>query len=187
MSCPINIGPVRVQDYSNDHWHVSLTINDLDYLGRWYSKTWRTAQINGHHIKNEIGSPDCINAAKAYIKEMKHEYAQEKAGHSISWDFDNRVPIAEMLREAAEKLKAKLKKGIVVLASVSPNKALLVAASTQESLSADKIIREVSRLAGGSGGGRWDFAQGGTSQSSKVSPALEKLPLIVSQLLHKNR
>ncbi|MFQ6067202.1 MAG: DHHA1 domain-containing protein, partial [bacterium] len=94
---------------------------------------------------------------------------------------------APVLRATAEKLKAKLKKGIVVLASVSRDKAFLVAASTQKSLSADKIIREVSHLAGGSGGGRWDFAQGGTSQPSKVSSALEKLPLIVNQLLHKNR
>lgn len=114
------------------------------------------------------------------------EEAEEIGGVKVvSGKWDNLS--AEMLREVAEKLKAKLKKGIVVLASVSPNKAFLVAASTQESLSADKIIREVSRLAGGSGGGRWDFAQGGTSESLKVSPALEKLSLIVSQLLHKNR
>ncbi len=103
----------------------------------------------------------------------------------VSGKWDNLS--AEMLREAAEKLKAKLKKGIVVLASVSPDKAILVAASTQKSLSADKIIKEVSRLAEGSGGGRWDFAQGGTSHPLKVSSALEKLPLIVNQLLPKHR
>ena len=104
----------------------------------------------------------------------------------VSGKWDNLS--APMLREAAEKLKTKLKKGIVVLASVSPNKAFLVAASTQKGLSADKIIKEVCRLAGGSGGGRWDFAQGGTSQSSKVSRALEKVPLIVEKyvLLTKN-
>ncbi len=103
----------------------------------------------------------------------------------VSGKWDNLS--AEMLREAAEKLKAKLKKGIVVLASVSPDKAFLVAASTQRNLSADKIIKEVSRLTGGSGGGRWDFAQGGTLHPLKVSSALEKLPLIVNQLLPKNR
>jgi len=114
------------------------------------------------------------------------EEAKEIGGVKVvSGKWDNLS--AGMLREVAEKLKAKLKKGIVVLASVSPNKAFLVAASTQESLSADKIIREVSRLAGGSGGGRWDFAQGGTSESLKVSPALEKLSLIVSQLLRQPR
>ncbi len=103
----------------------------------------------------------------------------------VSGKWDNLS--AEMLREAAEKLKAKLKKGIVVLASLRPNKALLVAASTQKTLSADKVIKEVCRLAEGSGGGRWDFAQGGTSHPLTVSSALEKLPLIVNQLLPKNR
>ena len=123
-----------------------------------------------------------INLEMTKMLEGAQEIGKVKV---VSGKWDN-LP-AEMLRETAEKLKAKLKKGIVVLASVTPNKAFLVAASTQESLSADKIIREVSRLAGGSGGGRWDFAQGGTSQPSKVSSALEKLPLIVNQLLPKNR
>ena len=85
------------------------------------------------------------------------------------------------LDQTAEKLKAKLEKGVVVLASVSPNKAFLVAVSTEKSLSADKIIKEVSHLAGGSGGGRWDFAQGGTSQGSKVQKALDKVPSIVEK------
>ncbi len=123
-----------------------------------------------------------INLEMTKMLEGAQEMGKVKV---VSGKWDN-LP-AEMLRETAEKLKAKLKKGVVVLASVTPNKAFLVAASTQESLSADKIIREVSRLAGGSGGGRWDFAQGGTSQPSKVSSALEKLPLIVNQLLPQNR
>jgi len=91
----------------------------------------------------------------------------------------------EVLREGAEKIKNRLEEGIVVLASVSRNKAFLVAASTKKSLPANKIIKEVASLADGNGGGRWDFAQGGTSHPSKVSSALEKLPLIVKKLLHQ--
>jgi len=91
---------------------------------------------------------------------------------------------SEVLREGAEKIKSRLEEGIVVLASIGENKAFLVAASTQKSLPANQIIKEVTSLAGGNGGGRWDFAQGGTSHPSKVSSALEKLPLIVNKLLH---
>jgi alanyl-tRNA synthetase len=89
----------------------------------------------------------------------------------------------EILRQTAEKLKVKLKKGIVVLASVVQEKALLVVASTQKELSADEIIKEVCRIAGGNGGGRWDFAQGGTSLPHKVDQALKEVPLIIEKIL----
>lgn len=89
----------------------------------------------------------------------------------------------EIIRETAEKLKARLKKGIVVLASIAREKAFLVVASTQKELPADEIIKEVCRIAGGSGGGRWDFAQGGTSSPHKVDQALEEVSLIIEKIL----
>lgn len=90
---------------------------------------------------------------------------------------------SEILRQTAERLKAKLKKGIVVLASIAQRKAFLVVASNQKKLPADKIIKEVCRIAGGSGGGRWDFAQGGTSLPHKVGQALKEVPLIIERIL----
>jgi len=90
---------------------------------------------------------------------------------------------SEVLRETAEKLAAKLKEGIVVLASIVGDKAFLVAASTQKNLPANKIIKEVCQVTGGSGGGRWDFAQGGTSSLEKIDEALKEVPLIVERLL----
>ena len=89
----------------------------------------------------------------------------------------------EVLRETAEKLKDRLKEGVVVLASVTTNKVFLVAASTQKNLPANKIIKEICQIAGGSGGGRWDFAQGGTSSPEKIDEALKEVPLIVGRLL----
>ncbi|RLE10860.1 alanine--tRNA ligase [Candidatus Aerophobetes bacterium] len=92
---------------------------------------------------------------------------------------------SEVLRETAERLRDRLKEGIVVLASGSQKKSFLVAASTEKSLPANQILREVARLAGGNAGGRWDFAQGGTSQISKVDQALRKLPEIVERFLNQ--
>jgi len=90
----------------------------------------------------------------------------------------------EILREAAERIRDKFKKAIVILSSVQRNKVFLVATSTEKDLPANKILKEISLLAGGSAGGRWDFAQGGTSYSSKLDQALEKLPLIIKRFLH---
>ncbi len=91
----------------------------------------------------------------------------------------------EVLRETAERLAAKLKEGVVVLASAAGNKAFLVVASTQKNFPANKIIKEVCQIAGGSGGGRWDFAQGGTSSPEKIDEALKEVPLIVERLQDK--
>lgn len=99
----------------------------------------------------------------------------------VTGEWQNLSP--EILRQTAEKLKVKLKKGIVVLASIVQEKALLVVASTQKELPADEIIKEVCRIAGGSGGGRWDFAQGGTSLPHKVDQALKEVPLIIEKIL----
>jgi len=90
---------------------------------------------------------------------------------------------AEILRETAEKLKARLERGVVALASIIGNKAFMVVASTQKDLPADKIIKKVCQIAGGSGGGRWDFAQGGTSSPEKVDKALKEILTIVKNNL----
>jgi len=99
----------------------------------------------------------------------------------VTGEWHNLSP--EILRQTAEKLKLKLKKGIVVLASIAQKKAFLIVASNQKELSADKIIKEVCRIAGGSGGGRWDFAQGGTSSPETVGQALKEVPLIIEKIL----
>lgn len=103
----------------------------------------------------------------------------------VSGKWDDVDP--EVLREAAEKLRDRLKRGIVILASVSQDKALLVATSTHKSLPANLAIKEITQLAGGDGGGRWDFAQGGTSYPSRVEVALAKLPRIVRNLTGPNK
>ena len=91
----------------------------------------------------------------------------------------------EALRDAAEKIRDKLRDSVVVLASISLNKAFLVATSTLKEVPANKVIKKVSLLAGGSGGGRWDFAQGGTSQINKVEEALSRVPEIVKEILNE--
>ncbi|MBA7495267.1 Alanine--tRNA ligase [subsurface metagenome] len=88
----------------------------------------------------------------------------------------------EVLREAAEKLRGKLRRGIVILASVFQDKALLVAASTHKNLPANLMVKELAQLVGGNGGGRWDFAQGGTSSPQKVDEALKQVPVIIERL-----
>ncbi len=87
-----------------------------------------------------------------------------------------------MLRDLADRLKDKLKSGVVVLGSVSGPKALLIVSVTKDlegRCHAGDIIRQLAAEVGGSGGGRPDMAQAGGTQPENLDKALEKVYEIV--------
>ena len=90
------------------------------------------------------------------------------------------------LRNLADELKAKLEKGVVVLASSDGNKVTLVAAVTSNlvpKLHAGKIVKEISTIVGGSGGGRPEMAEAGGKDTSKIGEALNAVSVIVGKAL----
>jgi alanyl-tRNA synthetase len=81
------------------------------------------------------------------------------------------------LRELADKLKEKLKSGIVVLGSVKGPKAFLIVLVTKDltdRFHAGSVIKQIAPTVGGSGGGRPDMAQAGGTQPEKLDEALQK-------------
>jgi len=92
---------------------------------------------------------------------------------------------SKVLRQAVEKLRNRLGEAVVALASSDERRAFIVVTSTREDLPANELIKGISSLAGGSGGGRWDFAQGGTSHPEKLDEALKSLPDIVRKIIKK--
>lgn len=93
----------------------------------------------------------------------------------------------ETLRNMADMFRDKLKSGIVVLGSAMDEKANFIAAVTKDlaykGAHAGNIVKEVARIAGGSGGGRPELAQAGGKDVAKLEEALEKaLGIIENQL-----
>lgn len=93
----------------------------------------------------------------------------------------------ETLREAADKLRDKLTNGVVVLASQNGEKINFVATASKEAISqgvhSGNLVREVSKIAGGKGGGRPNMAQAGATDPSKINEALERaLEILKSQI-----
>jgi alanyl-tRNA synthetase len=81
------------------------------------------------------------------------------------------------LRGLLDRFKDKLRSGVVVLASVSDGKVMLIAGVTQDltkRFHAGNLIKQVSAVVGGSGGGRPDMAQAGGSQPENLDAALAK-------------
>ncbi|MBW1785762.1 MAG: alanine--tRNA ligase [Deltaproteobacteria bacterium] len=87
------------------------------------------------------------------------------------------------LRESADQLKDKLKSGIVLLGAKNEGKAMLVCVVTADLMDrfkAGDIIRELSKIIGGKGGGRPDMAQGGGGKPEALGDALAALSELIS-------
>ncbi len=83
------------------------------------------------------------------------------------------------LRDFGDKLRDRLRSGIILLGSRADGKAMLLCLVTKDLTDryhAGKIIKSIAPLVGGSGGGRPDMAQAGGPKPELLEQALEKLP-----------
>ena len=89
------------------------------------------------------------------------------------------------LREAADKLRNKIPKSVVVLISVAGDKIPMVVArsKTEESIDARDIMKHLVNQLGGSGGGRPDFAQGGAENLEDIDIALSSISELLLSLV----
>jgi alanyl-tRNA synthetase len=90
------------------------------------------------------------------------------------------------LRNLADELKAQLERGVVVLATSGPEKVSLVASVTTNltpKVHAGKMVKEISAIVGGSGGGRPEMAEAGGKDPSRLSEALQAVRAFVAGAL----
>ena len=90
------------------------------------------------------------------------------------------------LRTLIDNLRNKLGSGVVVLGSVSDGKVALIVGVTKDLTSrvqAGKIIAEVAKKVGGSGGGRPDLAEAGGKDSGALDAALAESYTVVEKLI----
>jgi alanyl-tRNA synthetase len=88
------------------------------------------------------------------------------------------------LRDMADRLRDRLKSGIVVLAAAQGEKAMLLAVVTKDLVGrfhAGNIIKQLAPIVGGGGGGRPDFAQAGGKDPTKLDAAVEAAYAIVGE------
>jgi alanyl-tRNA synthetase len=81
------------------------------------------------------------------------------------------------LREVADRIKEKLRSGLIVLGARKDDKVMLLCVVTEDLVhrfKAGEVIRRLSEMVGGKGGGRADMAQGGGNKPEKLGLALEE-------------
>jgi alanyl-tRNA synthetase len=92
----------------------------------------------------------------------------------------------DALRGLSDSLKARIKSGVVVLASANDGKVQIVVAVTPDltgRIKAGQIVKEIAPIVGGGGGGRPDFAEAGGKQPEKIDEMLKASEAVVERLL----
>ena len=92
----------------------------------------------------------------------------------------------DALRNLTDALKAQLKSGVILIASVSDGKVQVVVSVTPDltaRVKAGQIVKELAPIVGGGGGGRPDFAEAGGKQPEKIDEMLKASEAVLAKLL----
>ncbi len=134
-----------------------------------------------------------LDAAKKHALAMERELAKNEAASLLGKveeikgvkvlaariSSDNQA----VLREMADFLRDKLQSGIVVLGAVSADRPVFIATVTPDLVAkgynAGDIVKQVSQIAGGGGGGKANFAQAGGKDKNKLDEALRLVKSLI--------
>jgi alanyl-tRNA synthetase len=157
--------------------------------------TVRNLQESAHLLREKPeGLSQRIGRLLAEIKGLEREIEQLKGRLSAASAADASAEVQSIhgvsvlvkrveadspaaLRELLDHFKDRIRSGVMVLGSVSNGKVLLIAGVTPDltkRFHAGHLIKQVSAVVGGSGGGRPDMAQAGGSQPENLDAALAK-------------
>jgi alanyl-tRNA synthetase len=126
------------------------------------------------------------------IEDLKGKLAARDSGDLMGRvqkikDVDVLVSLVEAsdvktLRDFGDKLRDRIRSGIILLGGRAEGKAILLCLVTKDLTGryhAGKIIQAIAPIVGGSGGGRPEMAQAGGPKSEHLEEALAKLPEIL--------
>jgi len=94
------------------------------------------------------------------------------------------VDSAKELRESADRIRDNLKSGVILLGAVKEDRAMLICMVTKDLVgrfNAGDIIRQLSAIVGGKGGGRPDMAQGGGNRPEDLKKALKEFEVLIEK------
>ncbi|MBM0045760.1 alanine--tRNA ligase [Anaerococcus sp. mt242] len=129
--------------------------------------------------KDEIKRLKCSSNKDVY-KDLEKSIENKDNVNIVIHKFDNAT--MDELRDYENRLKNNYENLLLVFASVIDDK-IIFTVTVDDNLTdrydAGKIVREISQLAGGNGGGKKNFAQAGGKDISKVDDALSRAHEII--------
>lgn len=140
-----------------------------------FFKEWKNLKKENERLKIEL--------AEARVKAMISEAVNINGLKVISKKIPH-ADVDELIKVGSE--FAKNKEMVAILASDLEGVKLVVAAGEQAQrlgVNSGKIVREISKIVGGGGGGKQGIAQGGGIDTDKIEEALEKGVEIVRETI----
>lgn len=129
-----------------------------------------------------------LDKERKRISEVERELARKAAGPLLSQVevikginvLSAKVPASspEAMREMGDRLKEGIKSGVIVLGAVVNGRPISMAMVTPDLIAkgfhAGQIVKEISGVTGGGGGGRPEFAQGSGKDATKLDEGLKQ-------------
>ncbi|MHB8412440.1 MAG: alanine--tRNA ligase [Candidatus Acidiferrales bacterium] len=131
-------------------------------------------QLEGLKRKSAVSMADSLLEGARTVKDIRVVAARVPG-------FDR-----EALRQLADGLRQKMGSGVVVLLAGEDGKVSLITAVTKDltnRLHAGKMVQELAKLVGGSGGGRPDLAEAGGKDVAGIETALAQVYPLVERML----
>ncbi len=167
--------------------------NYLDYMAKREELLKETAKVLKVNNLSDLTVratqfADEMKAQKQQIEELRAKLSKGEADEILSSAKDvsgvalitaqKEGATVEMLRNLCDEIKNKYAENpvVIVLSNFADDKITFLASANKAAVAkgahAGNIIREVTKAAGGSGGGKPDMAQGGGKDASKISDAI---------------
>ncbi len=131
-------------------------------------------QLEASNLKNSLSQTGSILEQAREVKGVKVVAAQVAGANR------------ETLRTLSDSLRQRLGSGVIALATAEDGKVALITAVTKDlipKLHAGKIVQELAKQVGGSGGGRPDLAEAGGKDTSAIESALRSIYPLLDRLL----
>ncbi|MDD6735761.1 MAG: alanine--tRNA ligase [Clostridiales bacterium] len=148
---------------------AALKANNVNEIDRKAEQT--SAEVR--ELKKTLGAMNA-KMASGKLDEVLKNSVEIKGITVVCGQVDGLA--AGDLRTLGDSIKDKIGSGIAVLGAETEGRIVFLATATKDAVKAGvhsgKVIKEITQIAGGSGGGKPDMAQGGGKDASKIAEAL---------------
>ena len=167
-----------VQQQESLLWKVSETLNapleKLDKTAEKLVKELKEANVERRRLIKELAAKESVG-----FEEAKTAVAQREIGgiKLVKRDFQEVIDVNRMVQTANEVIKRDAATVALFYGADGKTVRILVmagAAAMEKGVNAGEVVRAVSPIIGGGGGGKPNFAQGGGTQPEKLQEAIKK-------------
>jgi alanyl-tRNA synthetase len=176
-----------VQENERLLWKLSEILNapleKLDNTAEKLVKELKEANAERRKLIKEIAERESAGLGAKPAEEIK-----EISGLRVVFrDFQESIDVDRMVQTASEIIKRDEATVTIFYGTDGKNARIMVMAgkvALKKGVNANEIVREASAIIGGGGGGKPNFAQGGGTQTEKLSKAIKKAEEILKKQLH---